>query len=576
MSLTLDGITLRDWQSEAIARWKQHRRRGIVEAVTGTGKTAVGLAAVADALNRGRRVLIVVPGIGLMAQWASAMSRALPSVRVGQRGGRYRESFDDVEVLIAVVNSAISANFSVPAGPTLLVADEVHRYGAAGFARILSNRFGERIGLTATLERNDDGVDEALKPYFENVLDGCDFVRAKADEIIAPVRVMTVSVPFTPQEHAEYQDLERTLQKERFTLINRFGCAEEPFGAFLADVQIMSESDDFAARGSARRYMSAFSGRKALLASGCHKLEVLAEIGEVMALGGRSMVFSETKESCHAAADTLVGRGVDARAFTSDLNDIERTEMLSAFGTGAVTALAAPRVLDEGVDVPEADLAVIMAGSMSRRQMIQRMGRIVRPKADGRAATFIVLYMQGSVEDPARGAHEEFLSHLLDVADVIVGETRTNAVNTLASWMGVTSDQVHDTQRAPRVAALRALSEGSDLHAPIREGEASALLRAVSAWNDVHLIDRTLTVLSVLTPMQLRVLATRYGLGGVPSQSVRDAACALAVDPQAIVRIEDQALARLAHPDTVDVISELVELASRRGLGPAVREPVRN
>ena len=79
--------------------------------------------------------------------------------------------------------------------------------------------------------------------------------------------------------------------------------------------------------------------------------------------------------------------------------------------------LAAPRVLDEGIDVPAADLAVIVGASRSRRQMIQRMGRVLRRKPDGRRARFAVLFVEGTVEDPRLGAHEAFLGEIIDVAD---------------------------------------------------------------------------------------------------------------------------------------------------------------
>jgi hypothetical protein len=65
------------------------------------------------------------------------------------------------------------------------------------------------------------------------------------------------------------------------------------------------------------------------------------------------------------------------------------------------------------VDLPDADLGIIVAASKSRRQIIQRMGRILRPKQDGRAARFVVLYISGTAEDPATGAHQAFLGELL-------------------------------------------------------------------------------------------------------------------------------------------------------------------
>ena len=88
------------------------------------------------------------------------------------------------------------------------------------------------------------------------------------------------------------------------------------------------------------------------------------------------------------------------------------------FGAGRISALAAARVLDEGVDVPEADLAVIISASKTRRQMIQRMGRVLRLKADGRKARFVFVYVADTSEDPARGAHDAFWSEILDIASV--------------------------------------------------------------------------------------------------------------------------------------------------------------
>src|SRR5699024_5718026 len=66
---------------------------------------------------------------------------------------------------------------------------------------------------------------------------------------------------------------------------------------------------------------------------------------------------------------------------------------------GRTKALVAPTVLDEGIDIPQIDLGIVMGGSKSRRQMIQRMGRVLRLKSDGRSATFIVVYAENTVED---------------------------------------------------------------------------------------------------------------------------------------------------------------------------------
>jgi len=89
---------------------------------------------------------------------------------------------------------------------------------------------------------------------------------------------------------------------------------------------------------------------------------------------------------------------------------------MSDFESGAISVLATVQTLEEGVDVPEADLAIIVASSKQRRQMIQRMGRIMRRKADGRDARFVIMYVEGTDEDPREGAHEAFVGELVAVA----------------------------------------------------------------------------------------------------------------------------------------------------------------
>jgi superfamily II DNA or RNA helicase len=169
--------------------------------------------------------------------------------------------------------------------------------------------------------------------------------------------------------------------------------------------------------GCARGYLNAFTKRQALLADCGRKLDAFDGLSAVLAKAQRALVFTQTKHSAESAAGKLQAAGVLAQAFTSDLKQDERRRLLEQFHSGRVPVLCAPRVLDEGVDVPEADVGVIVASSRSRRQMIQRMGRIIRPNLDGHPACFFILYVRGTSEDPELGAHEVFLQEVIDVAD---------------------------------------------------------------------------------------------------------------------------------------------------------------
>ncbi|MEU8260443.1 helicase-related protein [Micromonospora sp. NPDC048999] len=430
------GKMPRVWQAEALALWRAHGRRGVVEAVTGTGKTTVGVLAAAAAVDAGEKVLVLVPGRELLDQWYDVLRRDLPRIRVGRVGDGHEDAFSDYSILVAIVHSA-ARYLMLPLGtPGLIVADEVHRYGAPTFARALEFGFGARLGLTATYARDDDGLVKHLEPYFGGVVAGCTYDRGLADGILAPFRVGFLGTDFTAGErkqHDEYDGLATTLRRR---LIFDHGCPDEPFGEFMTSVNQLSQGGhaDTRATKDARRYLNAFSKRRQLLAD-CHrKHEALAKLAPVFAAANRGLVFSETKTSAEQAAGILRGHGVSAMEFTSDLPSIERKYRLEAFKTGQVRVLTAPRVLDEGIDVPQADLGVIVAGSRSKRQMIQRMGRVIRPKQDRRPATFINLYVRDTAEDPARGAHEDFREQLTEVAQDLVDFPRETSATDLFAW----------------------------------------------------------------------------------------------------------------------------------------------
>jgi superfamily II DNA or RNA helicase len=93
-----------------------------------------------------------------------------------------------------------------------------------------------------------------------------------------------------------------------------------------------------------------------------------------------------------------------------------RKDILRDFGKGRIQTLVAPNILNEGIDVPEADLGIIVAGSKTRREMIQRMGRVLRRKQDGRTARFALLFIEGTSEDPSTGAYEDFIDEITSVA----------------------------------------------------------------------------------------------------------------------------------------------------------------
>jgi superfamily II DNA or RNA helicase len=165
------GLSLYPWQTEAFTWWQNRNYSGVVEAVTGAGKTRLAMAATEIQLRRNQPIVVVVPTVELMHQWKKEFERLIlgelgMSVSVGFLGDNRKDSLDEHEILISTPHSG-SRHYLLPEGSNgLLIADEVHRYGSTTWSRTLEDDFDRRLGLTATYERGDTGVEDFLDPYF--------------------------------------------------------------------------------------------------------------------------------------------------------------------------------------------------------------------------------------------------------------------------------------------------------------------------------------------------------------------------------------------------------------------------
>lgn len=388
-------IDLYDWQRDALIAWDDADRRGVVQAVTGAGKTRVGLAAIEDAMRSGRQSVVIVPTLTLVKQWAAAIAELLPTARLRAVGSA---SGQDWDVVVTTVQSAMRRPALTQRGG-LVVADECHRYGAENYSLALNGAYEWRLGLTATLERGDDG-DAILDGYFRGICFDLGYERATADKLIAPFKFAFASVPLSARERGEYDQLDSDLKAARLPLIQQFGVPESPVAEFLKGVSALAEDRmPGGGGGLARRYMAMFSRRKALLAETRMKYLTLSGLARAVHASAGTIVFTQTQDAARSAAEVLAAAGCSAAAVHAELAADEREERLDMLKKGQIVALAAPRILDEGVDVPDTDLGIVLASNRSRRQMIQRLGRVLR-RRDGKVARFVVLYAEGSVEDP--------------------------------------------------------------------------------------------------------------------------------------------------------------------------------
>jgi superfamily II DNA or RNA helicase len=466
-NLGVEEHELYRWQLDALVSWLRCGRRGVIEAVTGSGKTDVAIAAAVDALRRRRFVLVVVPSRVLMEQWHGRLMAALPESRIGRLGDSGNDSPTTCDVLVATRHSASASKPVPPDGAGgLLIADECHGLGGRTLRRAMLPQYEERLGLTATLERSDDGVAELLLPYFGGICHRYGFEQAINDGVCAPPRVAFVGVELSVDERAEYTETEQQLVNARVHLRAVKGLPVEPFGDFLAGVAHLAEHDAGADGRAAREYLDAFSRRRDVVAQCRGKYELLGTLAPAIREADGALIFTETVRAANHAINRLDPL-VSIDLITGSTARRQRREILDDLRVRKLDAVAAPRVLDEGVDVPDANLGIVMSASRTRRQMIQRMGRVLRRKRPGIAARFVIMFAKDTTEDPTnRTERDGFLDEIERISEGtgVFDRAQREALDTFLAAPGpeVVSDPEHLEPFERATATARARSRTLD------------------------------------------------------------------------------------------------------------------
>jgi superfamily II DNA or RNA helicase len=435
----LAAMALRPWQADALAAWSGSCR-GVVEAVTGTGKTRLAMAAIRVVVDRGGRALVLVPTLELQEQWVRELRAAIPGLAVGRLGGGRDDDLFGHEVVVATPHSAAAVPVDLPPGaPGLLVADEAHRYGAPTWGAALKDDFVLRLALTATYERGDDGLVEVLAPYFGEVVVRYGYDRAVADGTVAPFRIALAGVRLEPAERDAYDRADARVRQLHRELVGGLGMPKDPAALFAAVAAVVADGEahghDGAQVRACREYLARVRERRDVAATSVGKLRVCELLAPALA-GRRTLVFTDTVDQAEAAVRRLGRAGLAAETVHGGLPADRRRIRLARFRRGDLDALVAPRVLDEGIDVPDADVAVVLAAFRTRRQMVQRLGRVLRLKGDGRAARLVLAHAIDTREDPAHGGHDDFLRAVRDVAVEVARVDVDAAPGALAGWLG--------------------------------------------------------------------------------------------------------------------------------------------
>ena len=354
----------RPYQVEAIAAWKKRIGRGVVVLPTGAGKTHVAVMGID---HWRRATLVIAPTLDLVRQWYDLL-RATFRAPVGIVGGG---EHDVLPLTVTTYDSAYLHMEHLGNRFGMVVFDECHHLPGSSYAlgaQLCLAPF--RLGLTATPERAD-GRESQLAELIGPTVYRRDIVDLSGD-FLADYETERIAVELSPEERAEH-DAERATYRSFVTSRGIRMSAPDGWTQFI----IQSSQSE-----AGRRAMKAYRRQRELALCAPAKLDWV-ELLLHRHRSDRAILFTQDNATCYE-----VSRRFLVPAITHQTKVKERSDILAGLADGRYGAVATSKVLNEGVDVPDANVAIVISGSGSVREHVQRLGRILRKKGDKRAILY--------------------------------------------------------------------------------------------------------------------------------------------------------------------------------------------
>lgn len=353
---------LRDYQQKALDSWASAGMKGCVVLPTGAGKTLIGMKAIE---KTGASSLVIVPTLDLMGQWTSILSKYFGIARIGNLGG----GADDLRpITVSTYDSAYLRAPFLGNKFFLVIFDEVHHLAALGYRTIAEQMAAPlRLGLTATIEREDE-----LHKDLPRLVGGGVVFQVSPDALaekkhLAPYEIERRRVEMLPDELEEYRSSMRTYQR----CLGQLGGGSRTGGyALPLEKLIMMSGRNPVAR-------EALLARNRAASVALNSRAKIEELKEILAesKGSKAIIFTQHNSLVYQISDKFL-----IPFITHKTGKEERQDVLEGFKEGRYMAIVTSKVLDEGVDVPDAELGIIVSGTGSGREFIQRLGRLLRPK----------------------------------------------------------------------------------------------------------------------------------------------------------------------------------------------------
>ncbi|MEZ6141311.1 MAG: DEAD/DEAH box helicase family protein [Zavarzinella sp.] len=364
-------------QEQAVHTWWQQKGRGVVVLPTGTGKTFTAMLAI---VKCGRPTFVVTPTIDLLHQWAWELSQAF-GIPIGQLGGG---THDLQPITVSTYDSAYIYVEQWGNRYGLLIFDECHHLpGPTCQMAALAAIAPYRLGLTATPERSDGG-EELYYPLIGPIVYRREIQELSGD-FLARYDTQRRYVELTEEEAEQYQN------------------ARDEYRNFLTSHRIQMNGTDgwrrFILESSrspeGRSAMLAYREQKRIERESSAKLACLQELLQQHARD-QMIIFTADNATVYR-----ISRLFFVPAITHQTKSAERKQILERFHQGIYNTVVTSQVLNEGVDVPNANIGIVLSGSGTIRENVQRLGRLLRKQGTKQS----ILY-----EIVVRGTSEEWIS----------------------------------------------------------------------------------------------------------------------------------------------------------------------
>ena len=367
------GRTPRQYQSEALESWENNGRQGCVILPTGAGKTYVAMMAIQSAQ---RATLVVAPTLDLVRQWYDQLRLSFREA-VGVVGGGEHvvhpltvTTYDSAHIHMEHLGNRFG----------LIIFDECHHLPSEAYRFAAEGCLAPyRLGLTATPERSD-GRDALLQDLVGPIVYRKE-VTELAGDFLSDYRAETVFVRLSTEEMEAY-----AAARQRYLgFVRQNGIRFGKKGGWNDFIRLASRSKQ------GRAALEAHREQRRLAHSAPSKLDYVESLLR-RHQGERAIIFTNDNETAYA-----VSRRFLLPIITHQTKVSRRSDILALFKSGDYQAVVTSKVLNEGVDVPEASVAIVLSGSGSVREHVQRLGRILR-KAEGKQAILYELIAEGTAE----------------------------------------------------------------------------------------------------------------------------------------------------------------------------------